>query len=379
MSTLSAASHNWATRPSDERFTSLYEMGAKMRAQRLHSKAVVVPSSKLEARPHDDGTAMGTLKIHGPNGVGYEPTHWAFGQLSALSEAPAKYLRTLPAAMAADCLNFGLQFKRDIKDVGVYIQKSIGADGEVGEATLRAVTGPGYGRIYNSDIIEQLIDVYGDGRTGDFRIPGEFGKQVDITKKNTTLFASDRDCFVFLADEENRVEIADRRNGESGTLARGFFISNSEVGNSTFDIETFLFDYVCMNRTVWGVQGHKSVKLRHTVSAPEKFMAEIAPALKALKNASTFDIVESIKAAKAAKIENGVASFLAKRFGVKENAKVIAQVQAAHLEEEGRPIETLWDASVGITAAAKAIEWQDERIAMERIGGAVLDLVTVNA
>lgn len=378
MSTLTAASTNWATRPADERFTSLYEMGAKMRAQRVHSKAVIVPSSKLEARPFDNGTATGSLKIHGPNGVGYEPTHWAFGQLSSLAEAPARYLRTLPGAMAADCINYGLQFKRDIKDTGVYIQKSIADDGTVGDATLRAVTGPGYGRIYNSDIIEQLIDTYGDGRTGDFRIPGEFGKQVDITKKNTTLFASDRDCFVFLADEENRIEMPDRRNGESGSLARGFFVSNSEVGNSTFDIETFLFDYVCMNRTVWGVTGHRSVKLRHTVSAPEKFMAEIAPALRALKNASTFDIVQSITAAKAAKIDN-VAAFLAKRFSVKQDAKVVAQVQATHLEEEGRPIETLWDASVGITAAAKAIEWQDQRIAMERIGGAVLDLVAIEA
>lgn len=380
MSTLTAASANWASRPVDERFTSLYEMGAKMRAQRLHSKAVVVPSSKLEARPYDNGTPMGSLKIHGPNGVGYEPTHWAFGQLSSLSEAPAKYLRTLPGAMAADCINYGLQFKRDIKDTGVYIQKSIGNDGEVGEATLRAVTGPNYGRIYNSDIIEQLIQTYGDGRTGDFRIPGEFGKQVDITKRNTTLFASDRDCFVFLADEENRVEMKDRRPGLNGSssLARGFFVSNSEVGNSTFDVETFLFDYACENRIVWGVSGHKAIKLRHTVSAPEKFMAEIAPALKALKNASTFDITETIAAAKASKIDN-VVEFLAKRFSVAQNAKVIAQVQAAHLEEEGRPIETLWDATTGITAAAKAIEWQDERIAMERIGGSILDLVSVNA
>lgn len=379
MSTLTAASSNWSSRPADERFTSLYEMGAKMRLQKQHSKAVVVASSQLEAKPFDNGTTMGSLKIHGANGVGYEPTHWAFGQLSSLAEAPAKYLRTLPGAMAADCINFGLQFKRDIKDTGIYLQKSIGPNGEIGEATLRAVTGPNYGRVYNTEIVEQLIDTYGDGRTGEFRIPGEFGKQVDITKRNTTLFASDRDMFVFLADEENRVEAPNRRNGEAGQMARGFFVSNSEVGGGTLDVETFLFDYVCMNRIVWGVTGHRSVKIRHTVSAPEKFLQEIAPALKALKNAPTFDITATIAAAKAAKIDNGVAAFLAKRFGVKENAKVVAQVMATHLEEEGRPIETLWDATTGITAAAKAIEWQDERIAMERIGGSILDLVTIEA
>jgi hypothetical protein len=34
-------------------------------------------------------------------------------------------------------------------------------------------------------------------------VPGEFGNRVTVTKDNTTLFASDRDMFVFLADEEN--------------------------------------------------------------------------------------------------------------------------------------------------------------------------------
>jgi len=37
---------------------------------------------------------------------------------------------------------------------------------------------------------------------------------VGITRDNTTIYASDRDLFVFLADEEHRIEIGDRRNGE---------------------------------------------------------------------------------------------------------------------------------------------------------------------
>jgi hypothetical protein len=34
-------------------------------------------------------------------------------------------------------------------------------------------------------------------------VPGEFGQRVAVTKQNTTLYASDRDMFVFLADEED--------------------------------------------------------------------------------------------------------------------------------------------------------------------------------
>jgi hypothetical protein len=46
-------------------------------------------------------------------------------------------------------------------------------------------------------------------------VPGEFGQRVTVTQDNTTLFASDRDMFVFLADEENRIELPSRRAGRS--------------------------------------------------------------------------------------------------------------------------------------------------------------------
>ena len=69
---------------------------------------------------------------------------------------------------------------------------------------------------------------------------------------NTTLFASDRDMFVFLADEDNRIENPNRRAGRFGSFARGFFVWNSEVGKTTLGAGFFLFDYVCCNRIVWG-------------------------------------------------------------------------------------------------------------------------------
>jgi hypothetical protein len=56
-------------------------------------------------------------------------------------------------------------------------------------------------------VVDALVDRFGDGITGTWRVPGEFGQRVTITKENTTLFASDRDMFVFLADEENRIEL----------------------------------------------------------------------------------------------------------------------------------------------------------------------------
>ena len=160
MSTLTQAFKQWATRPAEERFTSLDAMAAHFQAQRAISRAAVVSSRKL-----------------------------------------------------------------------------------------RAMTGPRYGRIWSGDVIDALRDRFGDGVTGDFRVPGIFGRELDqVTGENTTLFAGDRDMFVFLADEKNRIELPGRRDGQTGQLARGFFVSNSEVGAGTLRVKTFLFDYVCQNQ-----------------------------------------------------------------------------------------------------------------------------------
>jgi hypothetical protein len=124
----------------------------------------------------------------------------------------------MPAPMIADCLNYNLRFTRGIEDIGVLLTTN--EDGGVNE--LRSVNGPNYGRIYDADVVDTLVEKFGDGVSGQWRVPGEFGSRVTVTKDNTTLYASDRDMFVFLADEENRIELPNRRAGRFGSFARGF-------------------------------------------------------------------------------------------------------------------------------------------------------------
>ncbi len=49
--------------------------------------------------------------------------------------------------------------------------------------------------------------------------------------------------------------------------------------------------------------------------------------------------------------------------------------KSRHLVEEGRPVETVWDAAQAITAIARDIPHQDNRIEIERKAGALLDKV----
>ena len=197
-------------------------------------------------------------------------------------------------------------------------------------------------------------------------------KQVEITKDNTTLYASDRDMFVFLADEVNRIEVPNRREGRAGSMARGFFVWNSEVGSSTFGVGMFLFDFVCCNRIVWGAQEYKEIRIRHTAGAPHRFIEEVAPAIEAMAQSSTTSISQAIAAAQLKRVDD-VDKFLANR---KYSAGRVAAIKEAHLQDEGRPMESLWDVTTGVTAFARSIKHQDERVALERDGGQILELAT---
>lgn len=360
MTTLMQANRQWASRPSDERFLSLTEMKNHFDWVYLNSSPRVVSSRRLEAQPAADNKGLTVIHRDGMAA----PTHWAFDQLARLGGAPPGYLRSLPSPLAADCVNYGLKIARDIEDVGILIHSV-----SPGDYTLRAATGPKYGRIWNNSILRGLTETFGDGVTGVWKVPGEFGHDVEVTKENTTLFAGDRDMFVFLADERNRIEIPNRRNGEPGSLARGFFVWNSEVGSASFGIATFLFDYVCCNRIVWGAQDVKEIRIRHTVSAPDRFLQRVAPALETYAQSSAKSIIEGIENARKAEIDD-VDEFLRKRF----SKGITEALKATHLMEEDRPIETLWDVSTAITAQARSIEYQNERVELERKAGEILSL-----
>lgn len=355
---LMQASRQWATRPADERFTDLPSMLEKFEGERRVSRELVVSSRRIQAVPESDNKG---ILIEGGNGHGYAPTHWSFGQLSQLGGAPAAYLRGLPSPIAADCLNYGLQIARDVEDVKILLTKN-------GSPVLRAANGPRYGRIWNADLVRSLIEHFGDGISGDFRVPGEFGKEVIVTKSNTTLYAGDRNLFVFLADEKNRIEIPNRRNGKMGSLARGFFCWNSEVGAETLGLGTFLFDYTCCNRIVWGAEQYQEIAIRHTVSAPDKWLEQMEPALIAYKESSAEKVVSAVEIAQQAKLDK-VDEFLANRFG----PRMAQTFMAIHNDEEGRPIETVWDAVTAVTAYARRLDYQDARVDLERQAGQMMD------
>lgn len=351
---LMQASQQWSTRPDDERFLSLDDLYEHVSNQMECSKGVTVSSRSITVEPTDNRG----LVVKGPNST-FAPTHWAFNQLCARAGAPADYLRSHPAPMAADALNFDYQYKRNVDDVGLLLYQNGGAP------ELRAVTGPAYGRVWNAEYVDIIRKLFGLGSK--WHIPGEFNVKAPITKQNTTLYAGDRDMFVFLADGEHDVEIKGRRNGETGRLQRGFFAWNSEVGAKPIGIGTFLYDYMCCNHIIWGVSGFDEIKIRHTAGAPDRWLEEIVPALESYADGSTKGITDAIDAARATRLDN-VDEFLANRFG----PRMVGKLKAVHELEEMRPIETRYDVVNAATALAKGIPWIGQRVDLEREAGKLL-------
>lgn len=356
-------SAQWRKRPDNERFTSLTAMQNVKRKLRERSRQGVMVNKQIEAVPCADH--KGLVLRNRDSGTTITPTHWAFNQLSALASAPASYMRKLPSELSADCINYGLHVLRDVEEI-----KLLTREDENGTPyELAAINGPNYGRIWDSEYLNFIIENYGDGVQGKFTVPAIFGKPLEkITKNDTTLFASDSDMFIFLADETNRIEIPNRRDGKSGSLARGFIAWNSEVGGNTIGVAGFLFDYACSNRIIWGVNSFSEIKFRHTSGAPDRWREQILPFLKRYSESPIDPIKARIESAQNKKIDD-MESFLARRFSKRQSADIFATFQ----QEEGRKPESLFDVVTGITALAKFQE-DDSRIKLERLAGDMLSM-----
>ena len=293
------------------------------------------------------------------------PTHWSFEQLCGLVGAPSSYLRQLPAALAGINLQHGLLSHR-----GEQVKTLEAGDGRV---ELRAVTGPDYGRIWDHELVAAVIDIAGNG-TGDTRwkVPGVLDWKtmmhnpfVDITKDTTTLYASDRDVFLFLVDDTHPIEAGRLRDGSPDLYFRGFYCWNSEVGSKTLGIASFYLRAVCMNRNLWDVENFEEITIRHSKFAAQRFTHEAAPALTRFADSSPAPFIAGIKAAReriVARTDEDRDGFLRKRgFSKSETAKIIETV----LHEEGQPPASLFDFVQGITALARTKAHQDARLELE--------------
>jgi hypothetical protein len=285
-------SSEWFSRPDDERYLNLPDLYEAVRGRAERAQARTMESRAIRVEANRENSERLALIVPGRDEQAV-PTHWSFGQLCTLVGAPTSYLRQLPAALSAINLQHCLLSHRG------ELVKTLETDN--GRVELRAVTGPDYGRIWDHELVAAVMKIAGNG-TGDTRwkVPGVLDWKtmvhnpfVDITMDTTTLYASDRDVFLFPVDDTNPIEAGRLADGSPDLYFRGFYCWNSEVGSKTLGIASFYLRAVCMNGGAWRISSRSPFAAKF---AAQRFAHEAAPALTSFANSSPAPFVAGIKA-----------------------------------------------------------------------------------
>ena len=364
-------SRQWSSRPKDERFLSLADLFAQVRRAADESHNTIIDTTAIEVVADPSGQDTDGLGVSIKDSEPLGLTNWTFNQLSGLVKAPAGYLKNLPAQLAADCLNYGI-VDRTVEQVAAYVRSN-------GERTLRAITGPEYGRVLDADMVEGFSEMVSRSSIP-WKVPGVldwrtnvYDPYAPVTLDSTTLYASDRDMFVFLVDDTRPIQVGTLKDGSPDLVFRGVYGWNSEVGSKSLGLAGCLLRAVCMNRNLWGVEGLSNITIYHSKNAARRFISEAKPLLDSFALGSDAKVVEGVEKAKAAKVaddDERRQEFFSKRLGFSKSQAL--KLMARHVEEEGRPVESVWDAAQAITAAARDVSHQNERFDLERIAGKLL-------
>lgn len=262
------ASHQWANRPDDQRFESLKSMydACKHYAESAVTSNVALSDLRVEATDEQ-------ITLVGNAGTPATLTHYSFGQLARLTSAPAEYLRRLPATLAAQNINHGLEALDAADKHQILFHKN-------GHLVTRAITTDSYDRVWNYEIVDRLmrfLETEGwqapparpsrPGQRGTRKataadiLPnqGDFGLSIKEGDEIAPagLYASDHDMFAFLVNQSDPVFDGQKH------MHRGVFVQNSEVGDCSLKFKLFTYDNVCGNHIVWGVGEVTDVAVRH--------------------------------------------------------------------------------------------------------------------
>lgn len=359
MGTILRASTEWATRPADQRFASLDELHEAVVKHRQTAAEAQLPYKMLRVAVESD-----TPVLVGPTGVPAQFTNWSFGQLANRVGAPPSYLRLLPPALASDCLNEGIKGltveNEEDRVAKLYLAQN-------GGLTVRALTGPGYTRVFDSECTgraRQMLAENPEWQPAPAAFDGSRG-----------LYASDHDVFMFFVDNNRRIF----ETLPGGGLSRGVMFANSEVGAASFWAMKFRYEYVCGNHRVWGASDVTEIRIPHIGRADDKIFGQLAVELRKYADAGAAD--DEMKIASAQKMILGKTKeeTLDKIFGLRIPVLGRRRIADAydkaeeHAEWYGDP-KSVWGFTGGLTEIAKASEFADDRVALDRAAGKVLQM-----
>src|SRR5437773_1365526 len=353
------AHREWASRAPDERFASVHALyeAARARRQRIEERTIDTGEFRTEAVVDD-------LALRETSGRAAALTHWSFGQLATIASAPPNYLRTLPAEIAAEAINFGLQ-RITREQHQLFVE-------DTAPWTVHAITSPRYARVHHDELAGRVLDLMALHPA--WHLPlgykdGEFGAE----KVPSGAYLGDRDMFLFLVDG-NR-DLDDPTDRSHAGLFRGFILRNSDVGAAALTLDMFLFRMVCGNHLIWGFRHVAGFRRRH-----------VGASIQDAWTTSLDDVRQSLDADTAAErtliLRSTTQELGPTRDAVLDTAvrrTEVSQKQAAEAytlaEEHEMNPRSIWGYVQGLTRLSQRTPWQDGRYVLDRAASRLVTTV----
>lgn len=368
MTTLTQANKQWATRPADERYTTLDALHDAVTKRWKHSVDDRVSMNNMHLEVNGDIILVGT------RGERAALTHWSAGQLCSRLGVPRDLLTKLDPSTASAVLNDRLP--KSIAEGDVHGRQRVLLFDDNGRRVCRAFHGEVYDRVWDSQVTKTLVEYLPQGwRNPVAYAAGKFGAGLEPSG----LYAGDRDMFAFLIDGGDWRE--DQPNAGSFSVDgeqfnRGFFVWNSEVGAKTFGWTSFMFDVICGNHYVWGARNVEQFKARHAGRGASRGLYAFRRYLEVLnENATQEGFAEAVRAAKAEIAVPVKGASAAKRIETLDLAftkfksnftkSEITLALDAMLREEKNVTGSRYDWLAGFTAVAREMKNADDRSALE--------------
>jgi Domain of unknown function (DUF932) len=353
------AHREWASRPPDERYASVQALFAAARDRRDRTEERTIQTGDFRTSTLADGDL--TIEIAGRSGT---MTHWSFGQLATIAGAPPNYLRTLPAAIAADALNYGIDRQHREQHQLLIDRRE--------PWTVHALTSPRYARVHHAELAGRVLDLmahhpawhlplgYKDGEHGAERVP-------------SGAYLGDRDMFLFLVDGNRALD--DPTDRADAGLFRGFILRNSDVGAAALTLDLFLFRAVCLNHLIWGFRSVAGFRRRHIgASIQEAWTVSLNEVQAALDEDTAADRAVILRAItqEIGATRDEVLHAVMPRLDVSH--KQAAEAYALAEQHESNP-RSVWGYVQGLTRLSQHTLWQDGRFVLDRAAARLLTSV----
>lgn len=424
MANLMVAHNQWSNRPTDEGYFGLDDLLSTLRVERDSSAAYSFVAKDVRVEASEDESLNLVLN---DRRVGF--THWSFDQLGAVlrseTPCPTEYLRTLPAALAAQNLNYGLvrRFNKSALPAkvvsatdkfGFGVTENVAVMNETmqvmlrqtddGDLLARSIHGSTFGARWVCDIVERVAEFAAnagwrtcparprDSRdvtrvaTADDVIPGLDGYALAVregdTIANRSVFHSDRNTFITLC---NPTRIIDGGHA----FMRAAILDLNDCGNGANTLYTCLVDSICGNLILWNVRNLQIVRGVHKRKAIDAWDARAFDQLDAYASMDVFE-EKRIQAARQhvlAKDKESTIDLLYSKLRPMMTKSLATQAWEIASQEEDKSLaapNTAWGVVYGLTVASQRPNtegryYSDHRLSTDQIGGKILDWVPAEA